>query len=159
MTSDPDFLDTLIRATLPYAWGPDKNFVALADSYEQPIILTTARLATREPTILYANLAFRKMCCYSLDQLVGQSASFFHGERTDEKIDAAFRAELGRSGKASMKLVNYRADGSEYGVHITAKFAPAVPPYADVFVITASEIPLSEALGLSVPENSLSPLH
>lgn len=155
MDPDTDLLDALVRAALPYAWGPDKNFVALADSLEQPVILTTAQLAIPGPVVLYANFAFRKMCSYSLDQLVGRSPRVLQGEKTAKAIVATFREELGRTGKASMKVVNYRADGTDYGVHITAKFSPAVPPYDDVFIATQREIPVAEALAAA----DLSSLH
>ncbi|BAY19069.1 two-component sensor histidine kinase [Anabaenopsis circularis NIES-21] len=82
------------------------------------ILITEAHISNGqiEPRIVYANRAFTQMTGYTLEEVIGQTPRFSHGEKTCraemKRLFAAVQAGL----PIRTELLSYRKDGSTYWV-------------------------------------------
>ncbi|MBK1667863.1 hypothetical protein CKO28_07425 [Rhodovibrio sodomensis] len=90
------------------------------DAVRIPVIVTDAGAGPSGPKILHANAEMCALCGYPRAQLVGRSPRVLQGPATDRARARAFRAALETHGRASVRLINYRADGEAYPVLIRA---------------------------------------
>jgi PAS domain S-box-containing protein len=80
------------------------------------LLITKAHVSNGkiEPRIVYANAAYTKMTGYTLEEVIGKSPKFSHGENTCraemQKLFAAVQAGLA----IRTQLLSYRKDGSTY---------------------------------------------
>ena len=74
-----------------------------------------------EAPIIFGNIGFQTISGYSLDEIVGRSCRFMQGTRTaEDSIDAMREAMRQRTG-CSVKITNYRKDGSSFNNMISLK--------------------------------------
>jgi PAS domain S-box-containing protein len=77
------------------------------------------------PRILYVNQAFTTMTGYSLEEVLGKTPRILQGPKTERAAIARVREALSRWESASIEVINYRKDGSEFWVEFS------VVPVAD----------------------------
>ncbi|NJO43593.1 MAG: PAS domain S-box protein [Cyanobacteria bacterium CRU_2_1] len=77
------------------------------------------------PKIIYVNEAFTRMTGYTLDEVLGKTPRILHGEKTDRTQLDRIRSALIRWEAATVEVINYRKDGSEFWVEFS------VVPVAD----------------------------
>jgi PAS domain S-box-containing protein len=66
------------------------------------------------PRILYVNEAFTRMTGYAPDEVVGKTPRFLHGAKTSRAELDKVRSALSHWQSASVEIINYRKDGSEF---------------------------------------------
>jgi PAS domain S-box-containing protein len=120
-------LDTPIRTKLEAALDScfrnatsRSDVLRFLDAVRIPVIVTDAGHAPSGPRILFVNAAMCELCAYRRDQMVGRSPHMLQGPATDRTRARAFRDELEAEGRATVRLTNYRGDGSAYDVLIRA---------------------------------------
>ncbi len=79
---------------------------------------------TRAP-ILYVNPAFTTMTGYTLQEVLGKTPRILEGPKTDSSALARLREALSLGKSATVEVINYRKDGSEFWVEFS------VVPVAD----------------------------
>lgn len=90
------------------------------------VIITEAEpIAPPGPRILYVNQAFTTMTGYSLEEVLGKTPRILQGQKTDRAAIAGVREALSRWESATVEVINYRKDGSEFWVEFS------VVPVAD----------------------------
>lgn len=77
------------------------------------------------PRILYANKAFTNMTGYTLEEVLGKNPRILQGTKTDRVELKKVREALSRWESATVEVINYRKDGSEFWVEFS------VVPVAD----------------------------
>lgn len=108
-------LDTCFRSA-----RSRRDVLRFLDAVRVPVVVTDANQGPSGPRILYVNEEMCSLCGYPRDRLVGRSPRLLQGPATDLKRARAFRAELEAHGRASVRLINYRGDGTAYRVAIRA---------------------------------------
>jgi len=81
-------------------------------------LLTNATSGAKGPRIFFANRAMAELCGYSKVELVGGTPKMLHGEKTSRAVAEGFRKTLETVGRASMRIVNYDANGAPYIAHV-----------------------------------------
>lgn len=71
------------------------------------------------PRILYVNEAFTRMTGYQLNEVLGKTPRIFQGPKTDRTQLDKIRAALSRWEVATVEVINYRKDGSEFWVEFS----------------------------------------
>jgi PAS domain S-box-containing protein len=81
----------------------------------------------------YANKAWTTACGWECDEVLGLTCAFLQGECTDLKVTAAFTKDLKEVGYATMKVTNYRKDGTLFSatVHVFPVYDTVSPTGAD----------------------------
>ncbi|MCC5635685.1 PAS domain S-box protein [Nostoc sp. CHAB 5844] len=84
------------------------------------ILITEAHVSHGriQPRIVYANQAFTKMTGYTLEEVIGQTPKFLHGEKTCLKEMNRLCAAVQAGVPIRTELLSYRKDGSTYWVDI-----------------------------------------
>lgn len=83
-------------------------------------IIITGRTDAPVRRILYVNPAFEQMTGYSVDELLGRTPHFLHGNRQDEAplVDLYRSLDEGRTARATVHL--FRKDGSDFRCELSA---------------------------------------
>lgn len=71
------------------------------------------------PRILYVNEAFTRMTGYQLNEVLGKTPRILQGPKTDRNQLNKIRAALSRWEAATIEVINYRKDGSEFWVEFS----------------------------------------
>jgi PAS domain S-box-containing protein len=77
------------------------------------------------PRILYVNQAFTNMTGYTLEEVLAKTPRILQGPKTDRTVIDRIRAAMSRWESATVEVINYRKDGSEFWVEFS------VVPVAD----------------------------
>jgi PAS domain S-box-containing protein len=98
--------------------GPniDLDSAAVIEAAAESILITTADLDVPGPSIVYVNSAFERMTGWSRAEVLGQSPRILQGPNTDLRIFADLREKLHGSQFWEGRTLNYRKDGSEFGM-------------------------------------------
>ncbi|MBD2498065.1 PAS domain S-box protein [Nostoc sp. FACHB-280] len=82
------------------------------------ILITAAHIINGqiEPRIVYANKAFTQMTGYTLEEVIGQTPRFSHGEQTSRTEMSRLFASVQAGLPIRTELLSYRKDGSTYWV-------------------------------------------
>ena len=84
------------------------------------VMITEAEPITEPgPRILYANKAFTRMTGYNLEEVLGKTPRILQGLKTERAELNKVRTALSRWEPATVELINYRKDGSEFWVEIS----------------------------------------
>ena len=120
-------LDTPIRTKLEAALDScfrnatsKRDVLRFLDAVRIPVVVTDAGQAPSGPRILFVNQAMCELCAYQRQEMVGRSPRMLQGPATDRARARAFRDALESEGRATVRLTNYRGDGSAYEVLIRA---------------------------------------
>lgn len=70
--------------------------------------------------IVYVNDAICKMTGYTKEELIGKSPSIFQGIKTDKEEIGRFNEKLATWKKAEMEIIDYRKNGEEMWMNISA---------------------------------------
>lgn len=89
------------------------------------LITEAAPIDEPGPRILYANKAFTNMTGYTLEEVLGKNPRILQGAKTDSGELKKVREALSRWESATVEVINYRKDGSEFWVEFS------VVPVAD----------------------------
>lgn len=90
------------------------------------VIITEAQpVEPPDPRILYVNQAFTTMTGYSLEEVLGKTPRLLQGPKTDRAALDRVREALCRWESATVEVINYHKDGSEFWVELS------VVPVAD----------------------------
>jgi PAS domain S-box-containing protein len=114
---------TMLEAALDCCFrnaGGRRDVLRFLDAVRIPVIVTDASTGPSGPQILHANAEMCELCGHPRAQLVGRSPRLLQGPETDLAQARAFRAALETHGRATVRLINYRADGRTYPVLIRA---------------------------------------
>ncbi|MEM7352599.1 MAG: EAL domain-containing protein [Acidobacteriota bacterium] len=88
------------------------SFDYLSDS----VVITDGRLDPPGPRILHVNQAFTRMTGYDVDEVIGKTPRILQGPKTHRGMLDRLRHRLSRGEDVVVEAVNYRKDGSEFGV-------------------------------------------
>ena len=132
-------LDALLDRSLPFENSRAAFFQVM--DYLQLAVMITDRASSRAdgPRFLYVNNALCKMTGYTREALIGQTPRLFQGPRTDVVKACRFRLALQNTGTASVRLVNYGADGAEMLVDIMASRIALGTPVDDEVYLAFSQ--------------------
>jgi PAS domain S-box-containing protein len=83
---------------------------------KEAVLITSARLDSPGPEILFVNPAFCKMTGYSLAEILHKTPRILQGPKSDRAMLQSLREALDRGEAFSGETINYRKDGSEYCV-------------------------------------------
>ena len=84
-----------------------------------------SNIEPKGPPILYVNPAFTTITGYTLQEVLGKTPRILEGPKTDRAAIAHLREALYRGESATVEVINYRKDGSEFWVEFS------VVPVAD----------------------------
>lgn len=82
----------------------------------QSFIITDCRLAGNP--IVYASQAFLDLTGYPVHRVLGRNCRFLQGPGTDPVIVARIRRAVDNGEEISIRLLNYRCDGSTFWNHL-----------------------------------------
>ncbi|MBD2100589.1 PAS domain S-box protein [Leptolyngbya sp. FACHB-261] len=91
---------------------------AVEQSLDAVLITEAEPLDPPGPRILFVNSAFTKITGYTAAEALGQSPRFLQGLRTDRRELDRLRVALEAWQPATVELLNYRKDGSEFWVEL-----------------------------------------
>jgi PAS domain S-box-containing protein len=103
-------------------------FHSVVVNAKDAVLITTAKLtdhADINPAIVYANDAFTSMTGYTLNEVIGKTPSFLHGQNTDLIARSQIRAALKAWQPIQTEILNYRKDGTAFWVELN------ITPVAD----------------------------
>lgn len=80
----------------------------------ESVIITTAKLDSPGPEIVFVNPAFTKLTGFAPEEVVGKTPRLMQGPKTDRAILKAVRAHLAHHDDFHFEAVNYRKDGSDF---------------------------------------------
>jgi sigma-54 dependent transcriptional regulator, acetoin dehydrogenase operon transcriptional activator AcoR len=83
---------------------------------KEAVLITSARLDSPGPEIVFVNPAFSEMTGYSREEILQKTPRILQGPKSDRALLQELREALGRGETFSGETVNYRKDGSEYYV-------------------------------------------
>lgn len=120
-------LDTPIRNMLEAALdscfrdaASRRDVLRFLDAIRIPVIVTDASQGPSGPHILHVNAEMCEMCGHPCEEMLARSPRMLQGPDTDLARARAFREDLEAHGRATVQLINYRADGTAYEVLIRA---------------------------------------
>ena len=87
-------------------------FIEVAQRSRLPLLLTDPSLP--DHPIVYANPAFLKLTCYTLDEVIRQNCRILQGSKTDPAAVQRIREAIAEGLEIHQELLNYRKDGSSF---------------------------------------------
>ena len=91
------------------------SVIALVET-KQSFIITDCRMAGNP--IVYASQAFLELTGYPVHRVLGRNCRFLQGPGTDPVIVAKIRRAVDNGEDISIRLLNYRCDGSTFWNHL-----------------------------------------
>lgn len=122
---------------------PGEALFATVRTTRMPMVVTDPRQP--DNPVVFCNHAFRQMTGYSDGEILGRNCRFLQGPDTDPDHVAEVRRALERREEVTVKMVNYRRDGSSFqnALFISPMFDDA----GDLLYFFASQLDMSRHHG------------
>ena len=97
---------------------------AIESANDVVLILRTTKDDPMTARIIYANAALERETGYTREEVIGKTPRIFVGPKTSKAVDEAVNAALKNCQPVRAELVNYRKDGTEIWVDLSAHPIP-----------------------------------